>query len=75
MNELLNQIQQKQREILDLMDVTDGHAAREALNLAYQSLRLSWYMLRGDNIGIAEKTQFVNLAHESLSESLTNMPD
>ena len=70
MDDLMRKTQSMQHEILDLMNVVDGHDSRDAMQLAYESLRLSWYMLRGDSVGINEKAGFVKDAYDSLCETL-----
>ncbi len=69
--QLLRQIQAAQNLALDTAILTpDGTYGKAALNLGWEALRLGWYMIRGDRVGISEKTHYVKLAYDRLMEEL-----
>ena len=54
------------------MAIPDGTTGRKAITLAWESLRLAWYMYREDGVGISEKRYYVKLAFERLMEEFDN---
>ncbi len=70
-NELMHRVQEDQRRVYDLARlIPDGVYGKKAINLAWEALRLGWYMMRDDRIGIFEKTQFVEWAFNALMKEL-----
>ena len=62
-------IQRMQNDVHSLlMAVPDGTTGRKAITLAWESLRLAWYMYREDGVGISEKKYYVRLAFDRLME-------
>jgi hypothetical protein len=69
--QLLGKIQAAQNLALDTAILTpDGTYGKAALNLGWEALRLGWYMVKGDRVGISEKTYYVKLAYKTLMEEL-----
>ena len=62
-------IQDAQNRVGTLMGaVPEGTEGRRAIILAWESLRLAWYMYREDGVGISEKRHYVQLAFDRLME-------
>lgn len=70
-NQLLSQIQTAQNNTLNLLQlIPSGTPGRTAVVLAWEALRLSWYILRADRVGVAEKAHYVKLAYDALTAEL-----
>ena len=68
-NEVINRIQQIQRDILDLASFFPNglnEEGLEAVKLSREAMRLSLYMLKNDAIGVREKLLFVESAYKEL---------
>ena len=62
-------IQEMQNRVGTLLGaVPEGTDGRRAILLAWESLRLAWYMYREDGVGISEKKYYVRLAFDRLME-------
>lgn len=69
--DLLKRIQAAQDMALEVARlVPDGMYGKTAINLGWEALRLGWYMLRNDRVGIAEKQRYVQMAYDALVEEL-----
>lgn len=70
---MMGQVQSMQNEIYSFMRVIpNGTFGRTAIVLAWESMRLGWYMMRGNTVGIHEKSEFVKLIYEQLMDDLSN---
>ena len=71
MKDLMRRVQEAQNMALDTAQlIPEGTYGRQAVLLAFEALRLGWYMMRGDRVGIAEKKYYVQLAYARLMEEL-----
>lgn len=71
MNQLLNRIEDAQNLALQIAQLLPGGVyGRSAVVLAYESLRLAWYMGTRDRVGVAEKSVYVRIAYERLAKEL-----
>ncbi|MCB0099008.1 MAG: hypothetical protein KDE46_24915 [Caldilineaceae bacterium] len=69
--QLLNQITQAQNRTLDTLKLIPMDTpGRSAVALAWEALRLGWYMLKEDRVGISEKTQYVQRSYAKLMREL-----
>lgn len=69
--DLLRRIQAAQNMGLEVAQlVPDGMYGKAAINLGWEALRLGWYMLRNDRVGVAEKQRYVQMAYNALMEEL-----
>lgn len=71
MNKLADLIQGIQNQILGLAQIIpEGISGRNAVLLSFESMRLAWYMVKGDRVGIAEKSGSVRIAYGRLLDEL-----
>lgn len=77
--EKLNQIQALQDQIYDLYRAdfngnAENPAAVLAGVLAWEAVRLFWYTVAGDQVGVKEKTGYVREALDRFRHHLRNQP-
>lgn len=65
--ELMRRIRDIQNDVLGLTEIIpEGTVGRSAVVLAFESLRLSWYMMRNDSVGVSEKMSYVTAAYHAV---------